>query len=292
MQNKFVLSILIVAFSLSGCAGNQTDPMAVAPTPDPTPILESFSTLPINSKFISQSITNTWAYNDNEPANGFITSAEPLADDANASISMTTDSSSLVTRLAVQNSHSSHTFTGIYSDPWETRVVIMSLDGDQQLHLRVVDDYQAFGSWWEGDYDITVANEDFIRHGISTGIRTPFSSIPTSLTQIFNGTFFGVLGGTGKNFSLMNGDVSLSVNFSNHNIEFTSSSLDINSNSLKYGSTNYFSGPVVSESGFFTGNVSGYFYGPNAEEAGGVISFYSISDPLYYSIVAGFGASR
>jgi C-lobe and N-lobe beta barrels of Tf-binding protein B len=162
--------------------------------------------------------------------------------------------------------------------------------------------YQTFGVW------VMDAGLPSIRLGaISAGGPTSGSALPTSGTATFNGLAAGLYidtaGTPWGTAAMMKADVS----FGSRTILFSTSktfvasdpqaaragALDENLNlsgTLSYAQgINNFSGTVTTQNGQLTGRSEGRFYGPAAEEIGGV---YSLSGSGPSRLIGGFGGKR
>jgi hypothetical protein len=170
-------------------------------------------------------------------------------------------------------------------------------------------DYQSFGVWLK---DITPTS--FQLGAMSAGAMTPASALPTSL--LTDVTFSGHAGGffinqLGQLFAT-DAPMTAVVNFSAQRINFRTDATLVTDptnplatpvfdNGLNLtGTWNYpagtsqFSGTVTTQNGLLAGNASGRFYGPAAEEIGGVYGLSST--PLETSgksrMIGGFGGRR
>ncbi len=160
--------------------------------------------------------------------------------------------------------------------------------------------YQTFGVWKK---DLTAPG--FQAGAISAGAITPSVALPVGITNaVFEGRARGFfINPTGTLFNT-DADMSAITNFSSRNIQFSTINTflaDPNTPSLPTpaqelnltGVWNYnlgtsqFSGDVASVNGML-GRASGRFYGPNAEEIGGIYSLTGGGATLF----GGFGGKR
>jgi len=161
--------------------------------------------------------------------------------------------------------------------------------------------YQSFGIWAN-----SVNGSGIASAGSFGTIITPGTSIPKSGSA----TYIGLLGGIFSQGSsspklFVAADMSAGVNFASRSINFASTnsiaSTSINgtytstpglnmSGTLSYlGNTNSFSGTVrTSGLTVLTGTAGGQFYGPAAQEIGGVFSFRNGS----IGFIGGFGGKK
>jgi hypothetical protein len=138
------------------------------------------------------------------------------------------------------------------------------------------------------------------------GIVTPFSAIPTINSAIFNGSALGLYVDTSGTPFATTATITANVNFQNRTVGFsTSNTTLINSNTgvptadsglnitgmLGYSTANDISGNVNTSNGQLTGTAHGLFYGPAAQEIGGVYQLQNAGAPLNRMIGA-FGGSN
>lgn len=175
------------------------------------------------------------------------------------------------------------------------RTGILSADGSAVAPLE----YMVYGAWSE-QAPISGSPIDFA--AVHSGNRTPTGRIPSGGSATYEGSAVGVLtahdllGGT-NNRQDYHATVALSTtDFQNFDFETSNSTLDGRddvsslidlSGTLSRNGTGL-SGTVVGSSPGYTGSVDARFYGPDADEIGGVFSFGNDTE----STVASFGASR
>ena len=158
--------------------------------------------------------------------------------------------------------------------------------------------YQTFGAWetGRGTGSGTIG-------AISAGVPTAGSAIPTTGEATFTGKTAGIYLDVDKDY-ITASDLTIDADFLNRKLIFTTTNtidaatgdsldkLDMFSDNLSYNpATNSFSDPsslAASKAGL-TGSTTGQFYGPQAQELGGVFSL-SASDGQYYS--GSYGAVR
>ena len=162
--------------------------------------------------------------------------------------------------------------------------------------------YQSFGVWMK---DLT--ENSFQAGAISVGTATPASALPIGLTNAqFTGHAAGFyVDGAGTLFAT-DAQMNAAVNFADRNIRFSttgtlltdpgtgakaaSTGLDLNGNWSYGAGTSQFSGAVATQNGTLSGNATGRFYGPAAEEIGGVYGLTSATDRS--RMIGGFGGKR
>jgi hypothetical protein len=145
-------------------------------------------------------------------------------------------------------------------------------------------DYQSFGVW---DSDSM-----FGRH-ISTatfGAPTPVGSVPAEGTAMFSGKLGGLYVSPGGEGAVATASLTVNVDFQSRSLGFASSGttltrdlatptaaahLDL-SGTLSYSpSSNLFTGSLTNAGGTMSGQSTGKFYGPAAQELGGVFTLRS-----------------
>lgn len=151
-------------------------------------------------------------------------------------------------------------------------------------------EYQTFGIWETG------ATPNNVFGAFSAGAPTVASNIPTTNGATFTGDLVGFYVDPLGNRSFAFGDVTVNANFGSRTLGFSTQNTviktdlgtlgtarsDLNlSGTLSYAAgTNTFTGSVTSPgsplSNPLSGNSSGQFYGPSAQELGGV---FFLSDP-------------
>jgi len=142
--------------------------------------------------------------------------------------------------------------------------------------------YQTFGMWETG-----IGTGSGTAGGISVGAATAGSSIPTSGSATYTGYFGGATSDFDGDDFLTKGTVSVGADFANRSLAYsTSASKYLSpvtsppswtndsqfnmSGTLTYSDgTNSFTGNITDEKSM-SGTATGKFYGPNAEELGGV----------------------
>jgi hypothetical protein len=162
--------------------------------------------------------------------------------------------------------------------------------------------YQTFGVWETGT---TVGGN---AGALSIGAPTPVGGLPSGIVAIYHGLTAGFyVDPAGQLFGTA-GTMAATVDFSARSVAFStlgtmmaagSGAMTANSDlnltgTLTYASgTTQFAGPVTTShansSDRLNGTATGRFYGPAAEEIGGV---YSLSGSGLNSMLGGFGGKR
>jgi C-lobe and N-lobe beta barrels of Tf-binding protein B len=162
-------------------------------------------------------------------------------------------------------------------------------------------EYQSFGVW--NNQDITGEQGWVGAH--SFGNRTADAAVPLSGTASFVGKLGGLYVSPAGEGSVAAGDVTVNADFSARSLSLASSNtvttrdlatatpapgLDM-SGTLKYSAgSGRFSGALSSAGGKMSGTSNGQFYGPNAEELGGV--FVVKSPTTVETFTGAYGARR
>ncbi len=161
--------------------------------------------------------------------------------------------------------------------------------------------YQTFGIWETGR-----GTGSGTAGAVSVGAATAGSSIPTSGTATYSGHFGGASSDANGVDVITTGSASVLADFANRSLAFSTtgskyvspvastpswinkSSLDMTGTLTYSAATNSFSG-AVSDSFIGSGTATGKFYGPNAEEIGGVFSLTGAGTLVH---AGGFGAKK
>lgn len=162
-------------------------------------------------------------------------------------------------------------------------------------------EYQSFGVW--NNQDITGQQGWVGAH--SFGNRTADAAVPLSGTASFVGKLGGLYVSPAGEGSVAAGDVTVNAEFSARSLSFASRNtittrdlatampapgLDL-SGTLSYSAgSGRFSGALTSAGGTMSGMSNGQFYGPNAEELGGV--FVVKSPSTVETFTGAYGAKR
>ena len=163
--------------------------------------------------------------------------------------------------------------------------------------------YQTFGYW------LAVGSANTAAAGAnSVGNPTPISGMPISSTATYTGISAGTYVSSSGTVFVHAANMSSTVDFANRTIAFSTSSTAIGSltggglvltpslnltASLMYApGSNQFSGTVSAPGtpSLTTSSISGQFYGPTAQEIGGVYSLKAASGPE--TMLGAFGGKR
>jgi hypothetical protein len=161
--------------------------------------------------------------------------------------------------------------------------------------------YQSYGVW-----ATDLSPSSWVAGAVSAGRATPGNAVPTSGNAVFNGIASGFyFDSSGMPFATA-ASMKADVDFSNQRIGFSTSNttlvstnsgvpspdgsgLNLSGNFSYQKGVNAFSGPVNTANSQLTGQGSGRFYGPAAEEIGGV---YSLQGTGVSRMIGGFGGKR
>jgi len=160
--------------------------------------------------------------------------------------------------------------------------------------------YQSFGAWNQqktgGSGTISVS---------SFGQATPGSAVPTSGSATFTGKSSGFYVSPTGQGSIAAADVTVNANFSTRSLGFNTSATTIArdlkapiaapqlnlSGTLTYSAgTSAFAGTLTNAGGTMSGSSKGQFYGPAAQELGGVFNLKSSTSAE--ALTGAYGAKR
>lgn len=160
-------------------------------------------------------------------------------------------------------------------------------------------EYHTFGMWLADRPTSATAGV------LAVGTLTPGASVPTSGTGTFNGLALGFYSdGTGQAHQLT-AQMSAAYDFGARLVTLSTSNtqlvnlntaavtsgagLDISGNLTYNAGTNLITGPVTSQNSQLSGSANARFFGPNAEEIGGVLSMRGAGTQ---ALNAAFGGKR
>jgi hypothetical protein len=216
----------------------------------------------------------------------------PASDAAGSRAAMTYDSTRALTAITVTTPAGAITFNQGVGDTFNCSGGVCGLTNVAGTASMIVIDpisqpagfnYQTFGVW-----DRVTAATSFDAGVFSVGNPTPGSAIPTTGTGNFTGFANGFfVDGTTHNAFFTTANMTATANFAAQTIVFSTintltlspnnpsalgvanAGLDLNGNFSYPAGTNLFFGTVTSANGM-TGSATGRFYGPNAQEIGGM----------------------
>jgi len=158
--------------------------------------------------------------------------------------------------------------------------------------------YQTFGVWLK---DVTPTSSQL--GAISVGAITPGSAVPLQDTFVFNGHAGGFFTNPSGSLYITDATMTATANFSNQQIVFSTTdtfltglnvadarfepNLNLSGNLSYAVGSSQFAGTVTNASSM-SGPLSGRFFGPNAEEIGGIYNLTGSGG----SMVGAFGGKR
>jgi hypothetical protein len=270
---------------------------------------QSFSQVNPNTEYEMSGISLDGSYTFDTATGTVISVGEPSLS-KNSSLNFTMNDNYLVTDLSIKTPTTSVSFSerrgdiSGYVPDYPFIVFGVSADGTREIYS--VDpyflgwNYQTFGIWLSG------LDTGSGRGGsISAGAPTAVSGIPTSGTANYVGLSGGVyIDPTGNDYVAL-GVLNVEADFGTRSLDFETSNTRVISRytdydvansglnlsgTLTYSSgSNNFTGDVTSASGRLSGKADGQFYGPSAQELGGVFSTTSSGIESYQG---SFGAQR
>lgn len=294
MKNTILLtSAVLSSIALTGCGGNDTKETVLPPE------FTGFSQIEANKTYSIPAITSAATVLFN---NGIVTSGSLHDSDLDATVSAEIDESTEISKISINDKNFSKFDFPIIDNTKTWYVSGSNSQNDEIVFDKATDsgnEYQTYGIW---NTEYNGAGAETVAVGVfSAGQRTNFSAIPTSGKSTFYGYLEGVFTYELSPFAVF-ADIELGANFQLKSVTFASTNSEWNTfdwvnsgsyppldmvGSLTYSNENFFSGNVTSD--LFYGVAEGYFYGPNANEAGGVINADNLSGDVF---IASFGARR
>ncbi len=235
------------------------------------------------------------------------TSVTDLGVDTTASAYITYRFDDTISRISITTQNGTVTWdenSGDLIDDTDPLAVVAASGSNQSMLFTVNPvalswDYQTFGTWQTG---IMTGSGQI--GAVSLGAPTAGSAIPTSGTASFTGAAMGIYVDVAGAQYLAGGDLTVNADFVGRSLTFattnseklnlltSASSLAPNldlSGTLNYAAgVNTFTGSLTAAGGM-TGQTEGRFYGPNAEELGGV---FSVSGAGTESYIGSYGAAQ
>lgn len=280
------ISATILCFStaalLTGCGGGGGGGSSVKTG------YTSFSSIPANTKADVVGRSVEASYTSGAATTDPVTGVTDLGTDTTMMTSLTYGSAGQLTRLSIATDNGTLTWDSsvdmFISGPGVSQVFSANAN-NYAFVANAVDlglNYQTFGVWVTGL--VTTSG----RVGAaSVGMPTNAASVPSSgLASFIGGSVGSYIDASGERF-IVAADSLINADFSTRSLVFTTSNSeaislinatdssrpDLNlSGTLAYAAgSNSFSGSVSTVSAL-TGSASGNFYGPTAQEAGGVFA--------------------
>lgn len=298
------IATAIAATSLAACGGGGGGGGGGTPTPPPTSLVTftQFSAIAPNQTVIMNGTAVTASGNQTSTS---ITSMEPFQS-GDGELRLTYDGARALSGISVSTPQSSvafdrnvagHSvtcgdFTCVAANPTASGVAIDA--------FALGWNYQTFGVW-----GVDTSPGTYSLGAISVGSPTSGNALPTAGSAVFTGLTAGFFFDAGGAPFATASAFSANANFSTRNISFATSGMTLvdangvaarNDNLNISGTFSYAqgvnaltSGNLATTNGQLSGIGSGRFYGPAAEEIGGV---YSLSGTGLSRMVGGFGGKR
>ena len=299
---------------LGGCAGGGSGGGGGAPNLPVVQPFTSWSAVQPNSKVPAQGMSQTTAAIFTVAPNGDVTisSISPFSavDTSASSATLTFGASRQLTGLQISAPAGSvswdSTVLGGGTVACGNGVCTASKDSGASEALTIDPyfvgwNYQSFGVWQTGSFTSGTFG------AMSFGAPTPVSALPLGVTNaLYTGLTAGVyVDATGQLFGT-SATMSTTVNFSTRRVDFSttgtvvsrpsvvgttpSTGLNLSGTVVYLPGTAQFVVPVTTANSQLTGSATGRFYGPAAEEIGGVYSLNG-AGPLQ-SMGGGFGGKK
>src|SRR4051812_1461247 len=296
---------MVLALVLAGCAGGgsggggpagDAPPAGAAGTPAGTPgdpPFTSFAAIQPNQTVVLSGMSQTAMGTQSGPSNNLTMGPlVPVAvDTTGTTLSLTYDGAGALSGVQISSPNSSMSFSRGAGDNIScssSSCVITDSSGARGALLANSKasgwNYQTFGYWGtdlpEGGLQMSA---------LSAGSATPANAVPLTGAGNFIGQARGVyIDAAGAPFATL-ADMNANVNFSGRSIAFATSNTTTENTNTKVQASNtglnlsgtftyaaggnQFSGSVASANGSMTGTSTGRFYGPSAQEIGGVYTF-------------------
>lgn len=304
------LSILSASVLLVGCGGGGSSVKSVVSVPvAPT-------TITTNSPVLLDAITNEVDYTATVVAvPPRALSVGPGVTSQTSVANLTYDSSGNLSKLVIStpSSSSGSSISWDVASSAPIRLVpgfsdqVVLEDIGKTVAVVLIDpqasawDYQSFGAWRTG-----FGTGTGVIGGVSAGFKTNGAEVPVVGSATFTGKLLGAYVNAAGGASFVEGAVSVTSDFAARSLAFTTSSTNeynlsngatFEASSLNMAGTltynpgvNSFSGIVTTPGAALSGTATGAFYGPEAEELGGVFNLKGATQPESYS--GSFGAKQ
>ena len=296
MQLKSVLpafSLVLLAACGGGGGGGSSGPTDV--------VFTSFAGLGPSQRTSITGISQTGSGTATPVVGGFLVNSVALGgfDEANSRAQLTYDGNRNLSAMSFTAPQSSASFSGtscsgaVCTAETSTSVGVL---GNPSFHAW---NYQTYGVW-----ALQPSPTTFQTGAISVGAATPGSAVPTTGNATFTGFSSGFFTENMQPY-FSSALVSAAVDWSARTVNFTTSNTTIGnlnsggtlaasdldlSGTLNYSpGANQFTGAVSATRNTMSGSATGRFYGPTAQEMGGVFGLQGSNTSSY---VGAFGARR
>ena len=312
-QRIFALGAIVSVGLLSGCGASlddnssSTTPASKATLPAGTPA--SFSEATLKWSDVSEANTTVTADGFSSEATLVYESSTAAAPeiDTSAQVKIAYDSLGKISGLSVIKDDVNLTWVKVYSDDSSDSSLTVTDGNNAQGMIYDPEngsnwDYQTMATWVQANEDTRIGRVG----AMSVGNPTVDASIPTASTATFSGVAEGMYLDNDHEFYRVSSDAELVANFVNRSVTFnTTNSLiqpvdvgdpytDAGPNltgtfSYSANDNTLTASDLSGASGWTGGRASAKFYGPNAEEIGGV---FSIRGPGKEAYEGAFGAKQ
>lgn len=274
------MSIMSTSLLLTGCGGGE---VVVSSIP-----FTSFSEITPPEAVTASGLSSEAEYTAPAPAFAVTTVAD-LGVSQTSSATLTYGSSGTLDKVAINTPNSTITWSTATGDSIDTSSgVVIAVQNPTGANVGIFMDaigvgwnYQTFGSWATG-----LGTGSGNVGAISIGAPTTASTIPVTGIAVFTGLAAGAYFDSVGDGYFATGELTVGADFSNRSLSFTTSNTEkVNLNTalsstasnlnmigtLTYSpGVNSFSGTVNATG--LTGTAEGLFYGPVAQELGGVFN--------------------
>ena len=313
MCTRLFVALLTAGSLLTGCGGGGG---GSSPVKAPVPSFTSFSAIQsgqtVQATGMSQTVTGTRDPGSTPPGLATSITANPL-DTAHSSAQLSYGTLPAMTAFRFSTPQSTESFSGANVQCLPDSGVCGGANANTQAAVinpldppapALAWNYQSFGYWLSFPSNTTLA-----AGVISFGNITPVTGIPTSGTATYQGlSSGGYIDPSGAAF-VHAAQMTSNVDFGARSVAFSTSNTTISpinsaaptpnaalnlSGTLTYATgSNQFTGPVTTSGSVsdpaMAGNATGRFYGPNAEEIGGVLALKGTGPQ---GMLGGFGGKR
>lgn len=298
---KFAAMPLVVALAACGGGGGGGGTSATLGG------FVSFSEVQPNSTHTLGAMTREAGYEYDTQALVLTGLSELTPSTDSSTLTLGFDGNRELNRLSINTPYSSASFSASGGDQFVdvAQGIVGALSADETRIVLAADpyalgwDYQSFGVWLTG-YDTGSGRVGVL----SAGAVTPASAVPTSGSATYLGAVAGLyVDGTGLDHVAL-ADLQITADFGSRSLDFRTANTTVGVISDGYaysnaaldlsGSLNYAAGSStfsgeISSGGGMTGKADGRFYGPRAEEVGGVFAVTGAGQSAY---AGAFGARR
>ena len=307
-------AVSIVLATLAACGGGGGGggggPIAVGTPPPSEVTFTSFAAILPNQTVVTDGIAVTASGNQTISNGDYtITSAAPLGAAGSATVRLSYDAAATPALRQIDLSTPSSPNVSVNRDTpgqgitCSGHTCFINNGATTGLVFDAVAagwNYQSLGVWTT---DVTPTS--WVAGAVSLGSATSGNSLPTTGTAVFNGLALGAYINSAGTPFVTTASMRANVDFGSGNIQFsTSNTILANANTgassadnglnlsgmLSYAQgVNSFSGGLTTANGSMNGQGTGRFYGPSAQEVGGV---YSLSGGGVNRMIGAFGGKR